>query len=123
MLGEPSPNIRPGFEKEVAKIFLEASNFFKHGARDPLQTHFFAPESNQAMLLDGCEILQALARERRPLMDTLILYLAIHEPRFFKAEFVNSIRSEPYFSNAKRLSKRQFFAEWFPIASMIPNIT
>jgi hypothetical protein len=120
MLGDPSPFIRPGFEKEVADMFVRASNFFKHGAKDPLATHYFAPQTNQCMILDACQVFETQAHEKRPLMITFTLYLAIHEPRIFHKEYIDSIQGQPYFEEAKRLSKRAFFAEWLPIASMIP---
>jgi hypothetical protein len=116
MLGDPMPCVRRGFEKQVADIIAKSSNFFKHGAKDPLDTHYFAPESNQFMILDACNAYTSLAQERTPLMGTFTLYLALHEPRVFNQEFVDSIQRQPAFDAAKRLSKLEFFAEWLPVA-------
>ena len=116
MLGDPSPYIRPGFEKRVADMFAESSNFFKHGAKDPLATHYFAPELNQYRIFDACNTFMLLAQEKPPLMGTFVLYLAIHEPEIFTPEFVASIRQHRGFSTAKQLSKGRFFAEWLPVA-------
>jgi hypothetical protein len=115
MLGDPtSPYIRPGFEKRVADMFVKSSNFFKHGAKDPLTTDYFAPESNQYMILDACRVFTLLAQEKRPLMWTFIFYLAFHEPEVFLPEFLDPIQREPLFSATKQLSKLKFFAEWLP---------
>ena len=115
MLGDPtSPYIRPGFEKRVADMFVESSNFFKHGGKDPLTTHYFAPEVNHCMLLDACQTFMLLTQEQRPLMNVFTLYLAFHEPEMFKHQFRDSVQQEPLFSVTKRLSKSQFFAEWLP---------
>ena len=115
MLGDPtSPYIRPGFEKRVADMFVESSNFFKHGAKDPLATHYFAPELNHCMLLDACQTFMLLTQEQRPLMNVFTLYLAFHEAEMFKQQFLDSVQQEPLFSVTKQLSKRQFFAEWLP---------
>src|SRR5260370_14040479 len=62
MLGDPSPYIRRGFEKRVADMFVESSNFFKHGAKDPLTSHYFAPESNQYMIFDAFHVFMLLAQ-------------------------------------------------------------
>ena len=125
MLGDPSACIRPGFEKEFADIVVKSSNFFKHGGKDPLATHYFPPGWNQCVILDACITFGVLAQERRPLMQTFILYLAIHEPRVFMPEFVASIQQQPLFKTAKQLSKGKFFAEWLPAAfsaiSLFPN--
>jgi hypothetical protein len=120
MLGDASPYIRPGFEKEYADIFAKAFNFFKHGAKDPLATHYFAPESNEYVMLDGCEALKRLSFEERPLMRVLIIYLSLHEPRIFKKEFTDHLAKQAVFTEARHLSKRAFFNEWLPIATMIP---
>lgn len=117
MLGDPSPYIRPGFEKRVADMFVKSSNFFKHGAKDPLTTDYFAPESNQYAILDACQAFMVQAQEERPLMKTFTLYLAFHEPRVFNQGFLDSIQQEPFFSNMKQLSKRKFFAVWLPQVS------
>jgi hypothetical protein len=69
ILGDPMPCIRPGFEKLVADMFAKASNFFKHGDKDPLATYYFAPESNQCMILDACQAFMLLTQEQRPLMN------------------------------------------------------
>jgi hypothetical protein len=114
MLGDPSPCIRPGFEKEVADIVVKSSNFFKHGDKDPLATDYFAPESNQCVILDACNTFMLLAQEQMPLMKMFTLYLAIHEPRVFMPEFVASIQRQPFFSTAKQFSKQKFFAEFLP---------
>jgi hypothetical protein len=114
MLGDPSPYIRRGFEKRVAAMFVEASNFFKHGAKDPLTTRYFAPEQNQYLIFDACHAFMLLAQEERPLMKTFTFYLAFHEPRVFRQGFLDSIQQEPLFSATRRLSKRKFFAEWLP---------
>jgi|SRR6266542_1813984 len=119
MLGDPSSYVRPGFEKLVADMFVKSSNFFKHGAKDPLATDYFAPESNQYMIFDACQVFMLLAQEKRPLMWTFVLYLAFHEPRLFLPEFLDSVQQEPLFSVTKQLSKRKFFAEWLPDASAI----
>ena len=116
MLGDPSPYIRKGFEKEFADIVAKSSNFFKHGHKDPLATYYFPPESNQPIILDACNIFMVLAQEKRPLMWTFIAYLAIHQPRVFLPEFVASIQQNPLFRDAKQLSKGDFFAEWLPAA-------
>ena len=100
-------------------MFAKASNFFKHGGKDPLATHYFAPESNQYMIFDACETFMLLAQEKRPLMWTFVLYLAFHQPRMFKQEFLDGIQKEPLFSTTKRLSKLQFFREWLPDTSAI----
>ncbi len=117
MLGDPSPYIRPGFEKLVADMFVKSSNFFKHGAKDPLTTDYFAPESNQYAILDACQAFRVQAQEERPLMRTFTFYLAFHEPRVFTKEFLDSIQQEPFFSDMKQLSKRKFFAVWLPQVS------
>jgi hypothetical protein len=119
MLGDPSSRIRPGFEKEYADVVAKSSNFFKHGARDPLATHDFPPESNQAVILDACQAHRLYAQEERPLMKTFTFYLAFHLPRVFKREFLDLVQREPLSSEIKRLSKREFFAEFLPIASAI----
>jgi len=119
MLGDPSPYVRPGFEKRVADMFVRSSNFFKHGAKDPLATHYFAPESNQYMIFDACNTFMLLAHEKRPLMWTFILYLAFHEPRLFMPDFLEPIQNEPLYSDMKKLSKLKFFAEWLPTTSSI----
>jgi hypothetical protein len=108
MLGDPASYVRPGFEKRVADMFVKASNFFKHGAKDPLATHYFAPESNQYMIFDACNAYMSQVPEQRPLMWTFILYLAFHEPRLFVQEFLAPIQREPLFSTAKQYSKRRF---------------
>ena len=120
MLGDPTPNIRPGFEKLVADMFVKASNFFKHGSKDPLATHHFSPESNQLMILDACGAYISLANEYPPLMRTFILYLVIHQPRVFAAEYVASIHQSPLFASAKQMSKERFFTEWLPSAFQVP---
>jgi hypothetical protein len=112
MFGDPSPYIRPGFEKRVADMFVESSNFFKHGAKDPVATHYFAPELNHCVMLDACQAFMLLTQEQRPLMNVFTLYLAFHEPEMFKQQFLDSVQQEPLFSVTKELSKRQFFAEW-----------
>jgi len=114
MLGDPAPYVRPGFEKRVADMFVEAANFFKHGAKDPLATHYFAPESNRYMILDACQAFMLLTQEQRPLMNVFNLYMAFHEPVLLKEEFLATIQQEPLFSVTKKLSKREFFAEWLP---------
>ncbi len=116
MIGDPSPSIRPGYEKKVADIVVRSSNFFKHGAKDPLATDYFAPELNQLIILNACNTFEALAQEKKPLMWTFIVYLAIHEPSIFMPEFVASIQKNPLFGTAKQLSKPAFFAEWLPAA-------
>ncbi len=80
MLGDPMPSFRPGFKKLVADTIVKSSNFFKHGAKDPHATDYFAPESNQPVILDACRAYTAEAQEERPLMTTFTLYLAFHEP-------------------------------------------
>jgi hypothetical protein len=116
MLGDPMPSIRPGFEKLVADMFVESSNFFKHGAKDAFTTHYFAPESNQAMILDACQAYTSQAQEERPLMKTFTLYVVHHFPKLFKQESIDSIQRNPLFSKAKQFSKREFFAEFLPYA-------
>jgi hypothetical protein len=123
MLGDPNPCIRPGYEKQVADIVVRSSNFFKHGHKDPLATDYFAPELNQCIILDACNTFMLLAQEKRPLMWTFIVYLAIHQPRVFMPEFVASIQQNPLFRNAKQLSKGEFFAEWLPAAFTAAHMT
>jgi hypothetical protein len=108
MLGDPMPCIRPGFEKLAADIVVRSSNFFKHGAKDPLATDYFAPELNECIILDACNALMEVAQEKRPLMWTFIVYLAIHQPRVFLPEFVASIQQHPLFRTAKRYQNRDF---------------
>jgi hypothetical protein len=121
MLGDPSPYVRPGFEKKVADLIVESSNFFKHGGKDPLATHFFPPESNQIMIFDACNTFRLLAQEMPPLMGTFNLYLSVHEPGMFLPEFIASLQQhEPTLRTAKKLSKAKFFAEWLPIAFSAP---
>jgi hypothetical protein len=122
MLGDPSPRIRPGFEKEYADVVAKSANFFKHGAKDPLATDDFAPESNQAMILDACQAYRLYAQEERPLMKTFTIYLTFHLPQVFEQEFLELVQREPLYSETKRLSKREFFAEFLPVASAISLI-
>ena len=115
MLGDPSPFVRPEFEKRVADMVVKSSNFFKHGAKDPLETHYFAPELNQYMIFDACNAYMAQAQENVPMIRTFIIYLALHEPGVFKQEFLDSIQREPAYSTAKQLPKSKFFAELLPV--------
>ena len=119
MLGDPMPSFRPGFKKLVADTIVKSSNFFKHGAKDPHATDYFAPESNQPVILDACRAYTAEAQEERPLMTTFTLYLAFHEPRVFEQEFIDLVQRQPLFSTAKQFSKRRFFAEFLPDISAI----
>jgi len=119
MLGDPNPRIRPGFEKKVADMFAGASNFFKHGDKDPLATHYFAPKSNQFMILDACQAYMLQAQEERPLMKTFTLYITFHFPGLFKQESIEFVQRNPFFSEAKRFSKREFFTEFLPSASAL----
>jgi hypothetical protein len=101
-------------------MFVEASNFFKHGAKDPLATHYFAPESNQFMILDACRAYQELAHEKRPLMATFNIYFAHHNPNLLNEDALAVLQQqEPLFSKAKQWSKSKFFAEYLPTASLI----
>lgn len=114
MLGDPAPYIRPEFEKRVSDMFVEAANFFKHGAKDPLAVHYFGPELNRYMILDACQAFMLLAQEQRPLMNVFNLYIAFQQPELLKEEFLATVQDEPFFSATKQLSKRAFFAEWLP---------
>ena len=116
MLGDPGPHIRPALEKRVADMFAESSNFFKHGAKDSLATHYFAPEINHCMIVDACDAYMLVAQEKRPLMLTFAFYVALHEPGLFRQEFVDS--TQP-FSAAKQLSKSKFVAEFLPAYSRV----
>ena len=117
---EPPPYVRPEFQTRVARMFVEASNFFKHGASDPLATHYFAPEFNQFMILDGCQTFQELAHEKRPLMTTFIAYSVHHNPDLFEEEARAVLqRNELMFNTAKQWSKTEFFAEYLPTASLV----
>ena len=78
MLGDPMPSIRPGFEKLVADMFVKSSNFFKHGAKDPLATHYFAPKSNQFMILDACQVYMSASARRKAVDEDI--YTLYHRP-------------------------------------------
>jgi hypothetical protein len=119
MLGDPNPFIPPEFHERFRKIVFEASNFFKHGARDPLTTHFFSPELNKIIFVDATQAYESQAQEQRPLMKMFRLYLAFHEPRLFEQEYLDSLQQNPLFSKFKQLSKQQFFVEFLPYASSI----
>jgi hypothetical protein len=114
MLGDPNPRIKKGYEKMVADLFVKSSNFFKHGHKDPLETDYFAPQSNQVMMLDAYNAYESQAQEKRPLMAVFTLYMAFHVPRLFYTDFLQYVQQEPLFSTAKQFSKPKFFAEFLP---------
>jgi hypothetical protein len=117
MLTDPPPDIRPELRKRVADMFVKSANFFKHGNRDPLETHNFSPEFNQVMILDACNAYITLAEEHRPLMKTFMMYLVIHQPSIFPPVSVAAIQLPPVLvARAKEMSKAQFFADWLPSA-------
>lgn len=127
MMGEPNPRIRPGFEKEWANVVSEASNFFKHGSRDPLGTLHFAPESNMPLLFDACAVFMETSQESRPLMELLKFYTIVHHPQLFTPAFQKSsiemLRRKPWFHQTKSQSRAAFFSEWLSIiitASTLP---
>src|SRR5207248_7558961 len=111
MLGDTT-NIRPGREKEYRGILAKASNFFKHADRDAEKTLSFSPQSTAFHLLDGCNVYQSLATERRPLMRLFISYMEIHYPDLFWSKVGESREV----ANLKPLSKQQFFDEMLPVA-------
>ena len=49
-------------------------------------------------------------------MKTFILYITVHFPELFKQESIEFVQRNPLFSEAKRFSKREFFAEFLPSA-------
>lgn len=117
MLGDPSPYIRAEFQERVAKMFVEASNFFKHRAKDPLATHYFPPELNKLIINDACQAYTSQAQEQRPLMGLFSVYLPFEEPRLFTQEYLDNLQRLPLFSKVKQFSKRQFFMEFLPVAT------
>ena len=88
--------IRPECIKEWRKILYRAQNFF---------------------MLEACERYQMHAREQRPLMNLFILWLSLHEPRFF----LPRIQQLGPDDDLIRLGKLQFFRELLPAMSTIPN--
>jgi hypothetical protein len=68
------------------------------------------------MICDACDAYMLVAQEKRPLMLTFVLYVALHEPRLLRQEVIDSTQS---FGAAKQLSKSKFFSEFLPAYSRV----
>jgi hypothetical protein len=109
--------IRPERIKEWRKILYRAQNFFKHADDNSTDTLFFAPQMAQSLMLEACERYQMHAREQRPLMKLFILWLSLHEPRFFLPH-IEQLGPD---DDLIRLGKLQFFRELLPAMSTIQS--
>ena len=104
--------IRPEYQEALSELFVRHYQFFKHGTRDPQGTTWFAPQVNQAVILDAVEAYSQIASQITPLFRTFITYLSVHHPEYFQ-----NIRGHVSITaDLRSLSKSQFFVECLPVS-------
>ncbi len=107
-----SPNIRPEYHREWAKMVREPSNFFKHADNDPEGKINFYPFSSVMFMLYAITGLAALRVQSGPLERAFSIWLFIHDRRLLSPQgvafFENSIPVEQI-DSLRPLSKKEFF--------------
>ncbi|AHF94128.1 hypothetical protein OPIT5_06100 [Opitutaceae bacterium TAV5] len=76
-------NIRPEMKDLALALFRQSPNFFKHGGKDPHETHFFSVKGQVAMLADAVATYNSWKIGKRPIFEVFIGWLLLSQPNFF----------------------------------------
>ncbi|HXE42340.1 MAG TPA: hypothetical protein VN516_04880 [Candidatus Baltobacteraceae bacterium] len=101
----------PGKEKELAKLFKEAENFFKHADRDPEGVIDFSPEINELLLWEASLKYSELTSEETSAMVAIQLWFQVKHPEYFKLEASKQNKFKQSALWAKSVGKKQFYRE------------
>lgn len=86
--GEPTMlqgrHIRPEKKELALALLRQAPNFFKHGGKDPHETHFFAVKGQMAILADSVATYNSWKIGKRAIFEVFTGWLLLSEPGLFK---------------------------------------
>jgi hypothetical protein len=105
-------NIRPEFKESVRAMLTEDANFFKHGSKDPDQTLPFKPESNELMLMRGCDGYFRIHGSTTPSMFIFILWMRIWMSQVFISVFPLEKIAELQAQYPRSVAQRYFADFW-----------
>lgn len=76
-------NIYPEKRDLALALLRMAPNFFKHGGKDPNETHFFAVKGQVAILADAVATYNSWKIGKRPIFEVFTGWLLLESPEFF----------------------------------------
>jgi hypothetical protein len=101
----------PGKEKELAQLFRNPANFFKHADDDPDASIDFSPDFNEVILWETSRKYRELTSETIPAMGAINVWFQARHPEIFTDEFFKQKEFKNIASGITSLSKIQFYKE------------
>jgi len=110
MMMEGGGMIKEEFLSDYIRVLRATPNFFKHADEDPDETHYFAPQVNELLLLDAIDVYGSWELEKRPIFTSFSAWMSLSNPRIIKKEFLERMEREVgSFESITEMGKKKFF--------------